>query len=128
MPAKASSIVITVRYFLMPSVILNILLPPMKNISLIGLLSGIIFLLKPQCNGDRPDHYRPSHQRPDHSRKRRTGVDTEDGYGHRYRQFKIVTRCREGQGSCLGVIRAQLFSHVKRDQKHHYTINQKPDR
>jgi len=52
-------------------------------------------------------------------------MNPEHGNGHGDREFEIIARGGKGQRGRLAVGSADLFTHEKRDEKHHDKINEK---
>ena len=55
----------------------------------------------------------------------RTGIDSEDGDGNGYRQFKVVAGCRERNRGCLRVVSPDLSPHPEAHEEHHHEVDEK---
>jgi hypothetical protein len=67
------------------------------------------------------------YQRSDHSRKCSSGVDAKYRDCNCDCQFKIIGGGGKSQCCRFGIIRAELFTHVKGDQKHQHEVKQQRD-
>src|SRR5690606_21566309 len=84
--------------------------------------------LEPESHVDQTDQDRNLDQWTDDSGKGSPGVNTKDSDSNSNRQFKVVARRGKGERDRLGVIRADLFAHVKGHEEHHDKVDHQRNR
>src|SRR5690554_3923154 len=78
----------------------------------------IISFLQPKGNTDQKDKDRHFYQWPHHSSKSLPRIKSENGYGNRNGQFKVIP-CRRKGYSCIFLIgSAHCFCEEKTDEEH----------
>ena len=82
-------------------------------------------LLQDKSHVHQTDHDRHLHQRTDYRYKGRAAVDAEDRRRHCNCQLEVVAGGRECECCRFGIIRADGFSHPKRNQEHRHEVNDK---